>query len=913
MKTATKYSLRTWVMVLALAPTILIGTVLAVYFTSNRFTELENTLLRQGTNLIAPLAIAAEYGLQYNNREHTKRLVDTLHQQNAGLVQTITVFNAEHQAFVSSNYNHDFELLKLTDSHQLPQGIDIESFGDTVVMRTPILSNVSLYGNALTDAEPLGYLAVQLNKHQALLTQYRSGVAAFIIVLIGVQLNLLFTFRLLKNVTQPITAMVSAVAKIREGKLDTRLNGDLIGELDDLKRGINAMAASLAEYHNEMQQNIDQATLDLRETLEQIEIQNVELDIAKKRALEASRIKSEFLANMSHELRTPLNGVIGFARQLLKTPLHDNQRDYMQTIERSAGNLLSIINDILDFSKLEAGKMVLDKIPFALRDTVDETVQLLVGAANDKALELVVDIDPAIPDSLNGDAMRVQQILTNLIGNAIKFTEQGSVKVCLELADEPGDNILLRGEVSDTGIGIPEQQKAKLFQAFGQADSSITRRFGGTGLGLVITKRLVNQMDGQIGFSSQRQQGSTFWFTLSIEKGLFQLSDDLGIDQLAKQRVLVVEPRRNTRQSLERLLQSWQMEVDLYSDLNQCQPHPEGYQHALLSASLLTDPNQVTTLIEQLQIDNPLIVTLGKASHWQLELCHNSPRLNVLPLPLSQRSLSQALNLKPLSQPLLSHAAPAALPAPSISQPSRDKLPLRVLAVDDNPANLKLIATLLGEMVEQVDLAGGGRDALALCKQAPYDAIFMDIQMPDMDGLHTTELVRADSQNRHCPIIAVTAHMLGQEREEILAVGMDDYLTKPIDEQALRERLTRWAKPNNHASNDSIDWPLALSQAGGNSTLAKEMLGLLIESLPETQRGLDQAILMGDNAALQQGIHKLHGATCYSGVPALQKLCAELETSLKKGASINDLEPELLELQDQLNQVTTAAKAYLAA
>ncbi|MBY5921485.1 two-component sensor histidine kinase BarA [Ferrimonas balearica] len=903
MKTVTKYSLRTWVLVLALAPTMLVGLLLGGYFTSSRFSELEQTLLRQGTNIIEPLAIASEYGLLMNNREYTKRLIDLTHRQNSGLVQSIAVFDNQNQIFVSSKYHRDFELIKLPENRDLNQGTQVEHFGDTLVLRTPIMSEGTSSALGANRLAQLGYIALQLNKHEALLEQYRAAVAAFIIVLIGVQLNLLFTFRLLKNVTHPITEMVRAVAKIREGKLDTRLEGDLIGELDHLKRGINAMAASLSEYHNEMQQNIDQATSDLRETLEQIEIQNVELDIAKKRALEASRIKSEFLANMSHELRTPLNGVIGFTRQLLKTPLHDNQKDYLRTIERSASNLLSIINDILDFSKLEAGKMVLDNVPFALRDALDETLTLLSGSAFDKGLEMVVEIDERVPDSLCGDVLRIQQVITNLMGNAIKFTDKGCVRLSIDLADESADRVLLRAEVSDTGIGIADDQQAMLFQPFGQADSSVSRRFGGTGLGLVITKRLVNQMEGQIGFTSHKDQGSTFWFTLSIEKSGFSISDPLAKAPIKGARIALLEGRRLSRAALIRQLEQWETA-----------PLPSGTLLAL-SDTLVTEAPMDYTLIaigsvpsyDALAAIQPtleakggqlILMYEGQPESWARQMADQG-KARLLALPLSQRRLYTSLMLEELT--------PAALSvAPSPSPVTR---PLKVLAVDDNPANLKLIATLLRELVAEVDTASGGQAAIDLCQKNSYDAIFMDIQMPDVDGLMATQAIRLDSRSRHSPVIAVTAHAMGDEREKILASGMDDYLTKPIDESDLKQVLLRWVRsPQGNSS--VVDWSLALTQAGGNAELAKEMLSMLLDSIPDTRSQLEH---VRDDGELVRTIHKLHGATCYSGVPALQKLCAQLEAALKQGNSSESLQPELLELRDELDKVESAAKAILAA
>ncbi|MGL4938437.1 histidine kinase dimerization/phospho-acceptor domain-containing protein, partial [Shewanella sp.] len=329
----TKYSLRSWVLVLALAPTILVGILLGSYFTINRFYELEDTLVEQSSNIIEPLSIASEMGLVTHDREATKRLLAAAQLNKSTLVKSIAIFDANNQLFVTSHYHKDVEIMRYKEALNTLHKTEVEYVDDSLILRSPIFATGPTAAPANDDIQTdnghrLGYITIIINKEGALLEQHRAAVAAFIMVLIGVQLNLLFTFRLVKHVTKPITEMVRVIARIREGKLDARLDGNLIGELDLLKRGINSMAGSLSDYHDEMQQNIDQATSDLRETLEQIEIQNVELDLAKKRALEASRIKSEFLANMSHELRTPLNGVIGFARQLVKTPLHSSQVDY---------------------------------------------------------------------------------------------------------------------------------------------------------------------------------------------------------------------------------------------------------------------------------------------------------------------------------------------------------------------------------------------------------------------------------------------------------------------------------------------------------------------------------------------------------------------------------------------------------
>ena len=456
-----------------------------------------------------------------HSRESLKRLIGLTHRKNSPLIKSIAVFTQDNQLFVTSNYHRDFTRLRLPDGSQIPELTSVTLYGDDIILRTPIQAETSMDGFPLpSDVEPpmIGYISMQMTTDRAMILQYRDTFFAVIMVLIGIAFSTLFGFRLVKSVTQPITDMVQAVHKIREGRLDTRVSGQLTGELDMLKNGINAMAKALSEYHEEMQQNIDQATSDLRETLEQIEIQNVELDMAKKRAQEAARVKSEFLANMSHELRTPLNGVIGFTRQLLKTSLTPSQTDYMQTIEKSARNLLGIINDILDFSKLEAGKLQLEHIPFSLRDTLNETMHLLGPSAHDKQLELSLQVDAEVPDYLTGDPMRLQQVLTNLTGNAIKFTEHGNVDVRIEqIGSASGSKVRLNVLIRDTGIGISEEQQRQLFQAFNQADSSISRRYGGTGLGLVITQKLVQQMGGQIRFESELGKGSVFSFSLDLE------------------------------------------------------------------------------------------------------------------------------------------------------------------------------------------------------------------------------------------------------------------------------------------------------------------------------------------------------------------------------------------------------------
>ena len=387
----TNYSLRARMMILILAPTVLIGLLLSIFFVVHRYNDLQRQLEDAGASIIEPLAVSTEYGMSLQNRESIGQLISVLHRRHSDIVRAISVYDENNRLFVTSNFHLDPSSMQLGSNVPFPRQLTVTRDGDIMILRTPIISesyspDESPSSDAKNSQNMLGYIALELDLKSVRLQQYKEIFISSVMMLFCIGIALIFGWRLMRDVTGPIRNMVNTVDRIRRGQLDSRVEGFMLGELDMLKNGINAMAMSLAAYHEEMQHNIDQATSDLRETLEQMEIQNVELDLAKKRAQEAARIKSEFLANMSHELRTPLNGVIGFTRLTLKTELTPTQRDHLNTIERSANNLLAIINDVLDFSKLEAGKLILESIPFPLRSTLDEVVTLLAHSSHDKGL-----------------------------------------------------------------------------------------------------------------------------------------------------------------------------------------------------------------------------------------------------------------------------------------------------------------------------------------------------------------------------------------------------------------------------------------------------------------------------------------------------------------------------------------------
>lgn len=918
----TNYSLRARMMILILAPTVLIGLLLSIFFVVHRYTDLQRQLEDAGASIIEPLALASEYGLNFQNRESVGQLVSLLHRRHSETVRAISIYDNQNRLFVTSNSTLESHILQLTPGRKLKSGVTIARDGDKLIMRTPIVSSAySADESPATQAKApdnrLGYVALDLDLKSVRIQQHKEVVTATSMLLLCMGFALVFAWRLMRDVTIPIRNMVNTVDRIRRGQLDSRVEGFMLGELDMLKNGINSMAMSLTAYHEEMQHNIDQATSDLRETLEQMEIQNVELDLAKKRAQEAARIKSEFLANMSHELRTPLNGVIGFTRLTLKSELTPTQRDHMHTIERSANNLLTIINDVLDFSKLEAGKLILESIPFLLRNTLDETVMLLAHSAHDKGLELTLNIRPDVPDNVIGDPLRLQQVIINLAGNAIKFTENGSIDILVEKRSLGNNKVQIEVQIHDTGIGIPEQDQSRLFQAFRQADASISRRHGGTGLGLVITQRLINEMGGDISFHSQPNRGSTFWFNINLDLNPNAVMDNHALDSLSGKRLGYIEANEAAARSTLAMLSDSPLTV-IYS------PTYEGLAREEYDFLLLGVPVNFGTSIPKKQLADAaalspcLILALPCPMQIEAETLLENGANECLAKPVT------CTRLLPL---LLKHSRFNSAAIAEVT--SSDKLPIAVMAVDDNPANLKLIGALLDDLVARVILCDSGKQAIDMARHSRIDIILMDIQMPDMDGIRACELIRQLPNQQQTPVIAVTAHAMAGQKEQLLIAGMNEYLAKPIEEEKLRALLVQFQPGGTQAGDTAhparpvaapcvesaplatLDWQLALRQSANKPDLARSMLSMLLEFLPEVRNRIEEHLVGEGSMGLVDLIHKLHGSCSYCGVPRLKKLCQMLEQALRSGTKPEDLEPEWLELLDEMDNITEAACPYL--
>jgi CheY-like chemotaxis protein len=673
---------------------------------------------------------------------------------------------------------------------------------------------------------------------------------------------------------------------------------------------------------------------------------NRELAAAREAAEQSARAKAEFLANMSHEIRTPMNGVIAMCGLLRETPLTPEQRTYVETIHSSGEALLSLINQILDFSKIEAGKLELEQLPFNLRQCVEEALDVLAARAAEKKLELTYLMDDGMPEMFIGDINRIRQVLVNLLSNAVKFTHVGEVVLTVRMLSDPQKPpraeapLWLHFAVRDTGIGIPPERLPRLFKSFSQVDASTARQYGGTGLGLAISRSLVEAMGGRIWVESAVQKGSTFHFTLPLRPATTAVSPRATPPSLAGRRVLIVDDNATCREQLLRSTTRWGMQPRATGSPLEALDwirKGETFDVGILDLRMpemdgLTLAHQLRKLPAGEQLPLVLLSAMGmrvdapEIASARFAACLMKP---TKPVAL-QETLGRVLGTAAGPAP-----APAARPG-KLDPTTAQRLPMRVLLCEDNLINQKVALRLLQQLGYKADVAQNGLEALAALEREPYDLVFMDLQMPEMDGLAATRAIRERQTapqppphfNRRIVIVAMTASAMQSDRDRCLAAGMDDYLAKPIRPEDVRQVVERWgpvfqtaaapasaAPASSHpgstpSEEPAVDMKRLMEFAEGDMDNLRELVSLYLQQTAQQLNQIRTALAAGNAAEVRRIAHSCAGASATCGMRRITPLLRQMEARAEAG-DLSALPQLLAQAEHQFQQIQSQVQPWL--
>lgn len=868
-----KYQLR----ITTLIPTFLVALLFAVFYNGLFGRDLKQHISRMGEAYTHQLITAAQLAMLHNDERTLQNLINaaTINPE----VQALSFYNTRgqllayhrgkhslHKPFHPPDFTGDYIISKQLNPFTMNfvAPITIPKFNLYSINRFKYIPSPA----ATQTHDIIGWLSIDIDTKSMLIKRYQMIIVTIFITLFGLLIGLSIHYFLSRKIYLPISRLRHSMKQILRNEFETEIRITSKNELGIIEKGCAHLQQKYLATVRDMSQYIEEATADLQQSLELLEEKNIDLTLEKKKTEEKNRQKSEFIANMSHEIRTPMNGVIGFTNVLLESKLEPLQLDYVKTIKSSAQDLLCIINDILDFSKIEAGKLHLDCIPLDIRSCIDEVLALVSPLAHKKNIDLIPVTEIEVPKTILGDPVRIKQIISNLVNNAVKFTNEGYVSIRTKIEHETDKGYTLLITVTDTGIGICEEDQAKLFTAFNQADASISRRYGGSGLGLVICKKLCEQMQGRITISSALNKGSTFTVRITVEKLLAYEIEKSQTHHFAHLKILCFDDNPLQLESLRKGLEYWGIHcvmVDTFSKLSRALNRHKNCNLAFIHVNRGGE-QQIKTLIAKHNFFPYVLI-----SKWPITNFLALGAQGFLYKPVGIQKIQDIIEVL-YNKNTLHEINESELH--TIQEQLRTLHP-KLLIADDNPVNKMLLHSLLRDYAS-VFAVDDGKMAATACEEEKFDVILLDLQMPKLNGLEAALKIRQHSSfNQHTPVILISAN--GNDLSDVVLKksGIDLCLPKPIDKKQLLIHLLTLCSRTKHTL---IDWDLCIQRVSGNQQLAEEFLAKFIDELAINRTELIQCFHQKNIKALGEIAHKLHGACCFCGVPLLQKKSLSLRS-----------------------------------
>jgi len=898
-------SIQNKLLLLAMVPALLIAIILTAYTTSIRIDEI--SLL---------------------STEKAKAIAEQIASENVNNIFTGNKEQVSRNVFRYFNDYNDLYKIQISSTNEIyasdtkPNILKTQSFyssADITLQQTDeILDDFGLE-TSFIDASPRVIGKVELWLFDQADAKKQDIIqASFILLVIIVFAMLVIIFPMSRHLTNPIRELAHSFTLIADGKHNVKVEETAKDEILKLQKGFNEMSSALANQHEKLNDEVSQVTRDLNTTLQALEIQNIELDIARKLAVESSRVKSEFLANMSHEIRTPMNGIIGFISLMERTELDKEQQGYLSTINHSAKTLLHILNDILDFSKLEAGKIEIHNSIFPVEELIAHVIKIFTPQAHSKKLNLIPLIFNDVPRNICADRQHLTQVLSNLISNAIKFTQQGEVVIRVAVEEYSTSHCILTISVSDTGIGISEANISNLFQPFKQISSDFSRGFGGTGLGLSISRSLVKIMKGDISVESVEGKGSTFNITLPVDLPS-QSEQAMDTRYFDGKLIQLYDNHRLSRLSLINTFQNMGFKVKEQDTLGSFENAAGSPDNSLCVISLSADE---TILLDENRLPQikhiacPVVMLVSNSDQQLLDHYARQFDCTVIKRPAFQSQLA------PLFSELLDIESHSEEVSYIVDEVEDRKLANKsILIVDDNKINQDLLVGMFQSTGASITLANNGKEAIDAFDKTVFDLIFMDIHMPEMNGIDATLALRQSGFSG--PIVALTADTAFLEKDVSGNYGFDTVLIKPIETDALKQILDNFTAGKKIVRPDSPvagrqqamsssrlvirDLQQALRIADGQQEVAEKLFMSLIEQLPDYLDAVYREFSKRNWQKLWDILHKLHGATSVCGVPALNNVVKNLQQLTEK-EDYHSIGSELKKLNREASRLISYSK-----